>query len=196
LGSVSREDAEDIAADKSLDLVCKIELEVWDPTKRSPSEITGYLSKVARNGLVDRLREAGRWVEIATEDQPEWDPDLSVLETPDDSRKPPDPPSNLLERKEFVATLRRCAEELTPRSRIVWFLRVFCQLSSREIAEHPQVSSRSSHVDVILHRARHALSECMRAKGCEPGDMPPGTFAELWESCRLDKALVSVGVEE
>lgn len=194
LGSASREDLEDIAADKSLDLLRKIELKVWDPTARSPSEITGFLSKVARNGLVDKLREEGRRVEIATEEQPEWDPDLSVLETPDDTRRPPDPASNLLESKEIARVLRQCTEELDPRSRLVWFLRVFCQLSSKETAVHPQVSLRSSHVDVILHRARNSLRECLLSKGCEPGDLPPGTFVELWEVCRLDDALVEAGV--
>lgn len=196
MGSVSREDLEDIAADKSLDLIRRIELLAWEPTERSPSEITGYLSKVARNGLVDRLRELGRWVEVATEDQPEWDPDLTVLEASYDPRIPPDSPSSRLERKEFTDALRGCAEELEPRSRIIWFLRVLCQHSSKEIATHPQVSIRASHVDVILHRARQALQECMRGKGCEPSDMPAGTFVELWESCRLDDALATSRVRK
>jgi len=26
----------------------------------------------------------------------------------------------------------------------------------------------------------------MKRKGYEPGDMPPGTFVELWETCQLD----------
>lgn len=104
-------------------------------------------------------------------------------------------PDNLVERREFTAALRRCAAELDTRSRRIWFLRILCEMSSKKIATHPQVSLGVNHVDVLLYRARRMIRECMSTKGFEPGDMPPGTFIELWMSCGLDEAQGSPGAE-
>jgi DNA-directed RNA polymerase specialized sigma24 family protein len=128
LGTVSREDLEDIAAEKSLDLLRKAESGVWDISGRPASDIRGFLSKVARNGLVDVLREAGRRVEPQDGDRPEWDVGETAEET---TMGTADSPDTLVERREFAGALRRCAEKLNPRSRRIWFFRVFFNLSSR-----------------------------------------------------------------
>ncbi len=74
-GRVPVEDLEDIAAEKSLDLLRKNESGTWDAVSRPTEEIKGFLSKVARNGLVDRLRAIGRHIQPAGKDPAEWQVD-------------------------------------------------------------------------------------------------------------------------
>ena len=181
LGSIPREDFEDVAAEKSLDLLRKIESGAWDLSHRPASDIRGFLSKVARNGLVDVLRERGRRVEPADESRPEWEIGDMGEETAMSATEAPD---IQVEQKEFAGALRRCAEKLNPRSQLVWFFRVFLDLSSKEIAAHPEVQLKVTHVDVILQRARDFVRECMKTRGFDPQDMPPGAFVELWAAFR------------
>ncbi len=185
LGRAAREDLEDIASQKSLDLIRKLESKTWDVADRSPAEIAAFLSTVARNGLIDLLRETGRRVEPREEDRPAWD----VGEVAKGGAMTwADSPELLVERKEFAQALRMCAQHLKPQWRLVWFLRVFCEMSSKEIAAHPDVTLRASHVDVLMKRARDAIRDCMYQKGYEPQDMPPGTFLEIWRAFQLEEA--------
>ncbi len=188
MGKLSREDLEDIAAQKSLDLLRKLEVGEWDMTDRSPSEITGFLSKVARNGFVDHLREAGRRVEPTEEDRPAWDVGAAGQDGMVGAENTGELPDKLVERKEFAKALRLCVDRINARSQRIWFLRAFCTMSSKEIATHPEVSLKPSHVDVIMQRAREAIRDCMHEKGYEAHDMPPGTFVELWRVFRLKRA--------
>lgn len=187
LGKIPLEDAEDIAAQKSLEILRRIDLGTWETADATASKITGFLSRVARNGLVDRLRMEGRRVEPADEEHPEW-------EVADPARSIPvsviDPPDGAVERKEFAAALRHCVEQLDPRSRLIWLFRVFAEMSSREIAGHPEVQLKVGHVDVLLQRSRQAVRNCVIKKGHDPEEMPPGTFIELWKSFRLEDAKV------
>jgi DNA-directed RNA polymerase specialized sigma24 family protein len=186
-GRVPVEDLEDIAAEKSLDLLRRIESETWDPVPRPTEEITGFLSKVARNGLVDRLRAIGRRIELAGEDPAESQIDSAARRSVAETMSIPDPPDRGVERGEFVAALHDCVSAMEARSRLTWFFRVLCGMSSKEIAAHPRVLLKASHVDVLLQRSRHAMRDCMRRKGYEPSDMPPGSFAEAWRACHLDQ---------
>jgi DNA-directed RNA polymerase specialized sigma24 family protein len=104
-----------------------------------------------------------------------------------DTDREPDPPDVLVERREFAQALRECARRLQPRSRLIWFFRVFYGMSSKQIAVHPEIALQAAHVDVLLQRVRHAVRECMHANGFEPRDMPPGTFTELWKEFHLDR---------
>ncbi len=183
LGKASREDLEDLAAEKSLDLLRRIESGRVDFSNPSPAQITSFISKVARNGLLDLLRESGRWVEPREEDQSEWDIGGTTGEDPQSALEPP---SLRLERREFAAALRMCAERLDRRSRLAWFFRVFYGMSSKDIAVHPEIGLRVSHVDVLLLRARRMIRACMHRRGYEPHDMPLGTFVELWKTWRVE----------
>lgn len=187
LGRVPQEDLEDIASGKSLEIMRQIELGMWDVTSgTTPPQVTGYLSRVAKNGLVDRLREIGRRVEPTAENQPEWDVDVSGQGGTTPMMGNPDPPDRQVERREFVEALRDCVHKMESRSRLVWFFRVLCGMSSKEIAAHPRLSLKPGHVDVILQRSREMMRNCMHQKGHEPHDMPVGTFVELWKTCQLD----------
>jgi RNA polymerase sigma factor (sigma-70 family) len=177
-GTVSDEDLEDLAAEKSLDLLRKVEMGMWAVEQKSASEIRGYVSTAARNGLCDRLRELGRRVIPADEDEPEWELGDSYMSFLVSAAEPPD---LRVECREFVEALRRCVENLKAHTRLAWFLRMFYEMSSKEIAAHPGVRLKVSHVDVLLQRSRKAIGDCMHRRGFDAQDMPAGTFVELWQ---------------
>lgn len=184
-GQVGSEDLQDIASQKSLDLMCRAESGSWDISRRLPSEIAGFLSTVARNGLVDVLRKSGRYVEHQQEDRTDLDRDgVQPRQVVHSS----DPPDLHLQRREFAMALRRCADKLDPRSRLVWFFRVFYDMSSKQIGGHPEIRLKASHVDVLLQRARHAIAKCMQGQGFDRYDIPPGTFVALWKAFRLEQS--------
>jgi DNA-directed RNA polymerase specialized sigma24 family protein len=101
-----------------------------------------------------------------------------------------------VERKEFVEALRHCTERLKVRARFAWFLRVFHEMSSKEIATHPAVRLKVSHVDVLLQRSRKAIRDCMERRGFEPKDMPSGAFVELWQAFPVTWSTVIRGGEQ
>jgi len=188
MGSLDRADLEDIAAQKSLDLLQKSEQAEWDLAGRSPAEIAGFLATVARNGLLDMLRRTTRQIQPDPDENPDW---MNRNQSGFKANGGANQPSLRLERREFVEALRDCAADLQPRSRMIWFFRVFLEMASKEISTHPEVGIKSSHVDVILQRARESIRECMEQKGFQPHDMPPGTFIELWRVFRDEGSVVS-----
>ncbi len=175
LGPLPAEDLQDVASQKSLEIVRNVESGKWDPSSRSGGEIVAYLSNVARNGLIDRRRETGRHAySLDDDDAPEPTPDHAKGGTA------PMMPDQKVKGREFADGLRECAGSLNVRDRRVWFFRAFLEMRSREIAEHPAVDLKPSHVDVILKRTRELLVECLGRKGLASGDVAPGTFTELW----------------
>jgi len=170
--AASREDLEDIASTKSLEILARTEEGTWTPAGRPGHEIAGFVARVARNGLIDLARRRGREV-APPEDEESWRDRLG--ETPSAIGPAPDEQAAA---NEFVAALVDCVAALAPRSRVVWFQRVFLEASSREIAERCGV--RPAHVDVLVQRARMALRTCMTKKGHDGADARPGVFATLW----------------
>ncbi len=189
LGAISQEDREDIASEKSLGLIRKIEAGENDMPDRHPGEIASYLSKVAKNRLLDQRRETARRVLPVDENRPEWDL-VGTEENP--GTESPDAPDVLAEHNEFAEALVHCVGELAPRSRLVWFLRVFCDLPSKRIASHPEIRLKVGYVDVLLQRAREAIRDCMRCLGHDRHDLPPGVFVELLRVFRLDEVQVTM----
>lgn len=53
---LTREDVEDLASEKSLDLMRKLDLGTWEIRGKSGREIAAYLAATARNGVVDFFR--------------------------------------------------------------------------------------------------------------------------------------------
>jgi RNA polymerase sigma-70 factor (ECF subfamily) len=187
IGEVSREELEDLASEKSLELLRRIVSGTTELSDRSPPEIMSFLSKVARNRLLDLLRARRRHPEPREDDRTEWETEGKGLTDPVATTVAPD---LRLEQKEFARALRICVERLDPRSRLAWFFRVFYDMPSKDIAVHPKICLKVGHVDVMLQRCRLAIRECMHRQGFEPRDMPPGTYAELWQTFRPEKVLV------
>jgi RNA polymerase sigma factor (sigma-70 family) len=186
LGRFSAEDFEDIAAQKSLDLLRKCEEGLWDPEGRTAAEIAGFLSTVARNGLVDLRRRRERLVDPGGEDgdRASWEERVTALDARDPAAGTPDAG---IESAQFARALRDCAQRLQPRSRRIWFFRVFYDMSSKRIAAHPEVELNPGHVDVLLQRCRETLRRCMERAGYTPREIPPGSFVALWEAFRPDE---------
>ncbi len=174
LGEIPFADIEDIASEKSLDLLGQIEALAWDIKDRTDAEIGGFVSRVARNGAVDYLRRRQRHREIEVDLEREKDAASSGLrsgiESPDTSH----------ERRKFVEALRECVAQLESRALRIWFFRVFYGLSTREIALHPDVAGHAKGVDMLLSRTRKKIGECMERKGHRAEDLPAGTFVEIW----------------
>ncbi len=183
-GAIAQEDLEDLAAEKALDLLRRIVSRKTAFADRSEGEIASFLSTVARNELLDWVKRDARRVLPKDEDQPEWDVGGIDQEA---GMSTTDPPDVSVQRREFVDALRRCAEQLEPRSRSAWFFRVFYGMPSKDIAVHPELNLKASYVDVLLQRARRTVQDCMGRRGFDARDMPPGTFAELWSAFRLER---------
>jgi RNA polymerase sigma factor (sigma-70 family) len=173
-GGPTREDLEDIASQKALDLLAAVESGAWVLAGREGPEIAGYLAAVARNGIVDHARRAGRRREVA---EPDESGDRTAGERTSTAVERPE---SGIERREFARALAACVDALAPRARTIWFFRTFYELPSKRIATHPEIGLKPAHVDVILQRCREAVRECMQRKGQSAAELPPGTFLELW----------------
>lgn len=193
LGRVSREEIEDIAADKSLDLLNRIDRDEWNPASRTTAEIEGYISMVARNGLIDRRRAERRRVEPKDQRRDEWD--VREEESVELARTA-ESPDLLVERREYADALRDCAERLNRRGRLIWFFRVFAGMSTKQISAHPEVLLKPGHVDVLLQRVRQTVRKCMEQKGHDSREIPPGTFTELWAAFRWCDSAIGRGSDE
>jgi RNA polymerase sigma factor (sigma-70 family) len=168
VATASAEDLEDIASAKALELLRRAEEGAWDPAGRPPFEIAGFVARVARNGLIDLARRRGHEVPASSDDGA-WDAPVE---------DPAAAPEEALAAREFVTALRACVGALAPRSRQVWFRRVYHGVASRELAV--LTGLRAAHVDVIVSRARAVLRGCMEGKGFRSEDVQPGAFAVLW----------------
>lgn len=175
LGSLQPDDVADLAAEKALGLLGQLETGRWDPAACALEQVTGFLSTVARNGVIDRLRLHAR--ETLTLGP-------AAIERSTGNAEPVSgggDPDLELARREYAAALCACAAQLSQRTRLVWFLRVFHELSSRQIASHALVKASPGAVDLLLARARTHIRRCMAAKGLPLHEVPPpGTFFVLW----------------
>src|SRR5882672_608249 len=110
---VTQEDLEDLASAKALELLEQAEDSRWVIQGEGPSEIMGFIWRVARNGLVDLARKRGR------EAPPPADADAWDLALAERSGREAGP-VELTVAQEFVADLTGCLERLAPRSRAAW----------------------------------------------------------------------------
>jgi DNA-directed RNA polymerase specialized sigma24 family protein len=129
---------------------------------------------MSRNGVIDSSRKKGRELPLLTNE----DGSLAAEHEPAAAA---DPESGVLG-PEYARAILGCFSDLTPRARLVWFLRVFYELSSREIARHAGVGSTAAAVDMTLLRCREHLRKCMSARGLDAAKMPTGTFTALWDA--------------
>lgn len=188
VGPIPPEDVQDLAAEKSLELLGRAVSGTWDTAGRSPAELAGYLSTVARNEVLDWRGRADRFVPLPDGPPGGGDP----AEEGHDAHRlagtaaadPGDSPDLGVERREFASALLECAEKLESRSRRVWFFRTFYDMRSREIAAHPSMGIKTAHVDVVFSRSRQWISKCMHQKGHTLDSIPQGVFFDLWQAFR------------
>lgn len=178
-GFPTNEDLEDIASTKAIDLLARGESGAWAPDGRSAGEIASYIATVARNGLTDHVRRTRR-AGLHTPVGEGFDEDDDAHEyTP---RSTASPPHAGAEARELAAALVECAGRLQPKARRVWFLRAFHDMTSRDIATHPDIMLDAAYVDVVAKRARDAIRACLGEQGHDALDPPAGAFVELWSA--------------
>lgn len=181
MARVPDDDLLDLASEKTLGLIARIVSGAWDVEGRTGAEVAAYLSTAARNTLVDWLRRENVLVRPdggerdEEREEPMRETGAGVTGTDADRG---------VQNREFAEALGGCVRGLEPRARRAWFFRTFYDMSSREIAAHPDVGVRVGHLDVILFRSRRALRRCMTRKGHSLETVPPGAFVELWTRLR------------
>jgi RNA polymerase sigma factor (sigma-70 family) len=168
---VSREDLEDIASGKALELLQQAEGKGWRIEGRAPQEVAGFVARVARNGLVDLARRRGREVPPPAGDEG-WEVAASAGAEAG--------PLELTIAEEFLLGLKSCVEGLASRARRVWMQRVLLERPSREVAGALGLSV--ANVDVMAQRARAALTACMAAKGHTVSGVDARAFVSVWAS--------------
>lgn len=176
------DEVQDLASEKALGLLLRAESGAWDLSGRHPGEIVRYLAHAARNGWLDHVaatrRESARGeLRGDVEDMEEW----MDSDAPHSERAVAPSAEAFVEAGELAAALRACVTQLPERDRRVWFYRAFYEMSSKDIAAHPQIGLRTDHVDVINQRAREGLRRCMGNKGHELTEFPKEAFVQLWE---------------
>ena len=177
LGRLSIEDLRDVASDKASDLVARLDKEDWDPAASSPALLRAFLGTIARNGVVDALRTGGREVLLGDDLDPRGGRGVEGA-TQEDA----------IGGEEFARALIGCVEGLSIRARRAWFLRVFYEFNSADIARHPNVASSPAGVDAMLARCREHVRACMERKGVAMRSLPAGTFVRLWELTERDRS--------
>jgi RNA polymerase sigma factor (sigma-70 family) len=173
-GQTAKIDPEDIASQKSLELISNIDMCRGRFLELNAGEMPGFLSTIARNGLVDVMKSKQRWKTAEPRE-------IDAAERAVPERAPAIDPGVKHESEAFAGELRDCVENLAPQSRRIWFFRVFYEMPSKVISAHPGIRLKVGHVDVVLQRARRAVRACMEKKGYNPEDMPPGTFVAMWK---------------
>jgi len=165
-GRFCPEDAHDLVAQKTLELMAQIDSGTWDPATAETEKIHAFVFAVAGHGVTDvtraRRSEERRTVEVlvpsVTADQEAW-----------------------MDGAVYAEAIRECLSHLTPRARKVWYLRVLLELPSQEVARHPEVQMTRTSVDVTFFRARAAVRRCLRTRSLDWDRVPEGTFVQLWE---------------
>lgn len=175
---IPSEDLEDVSSQKSLELVERIVSRSWEFTDRHGPEIAAYISATARNALADRSRGIARHVDLeptelerAMNEASEW-------------KSGPMEPEDPVAASEFARDLIRCLGALKARSRLMWFYRVFYDLSSRDIAAHPRIGLDVGHVDVLMQRTRTLIQQCLQKSGHDASTIPAGVYARIWDASR------------
>ena len=181
MAPVGREDLEDIAGEKSLDLVRRLESGKWDVTETPPGKIAGFVSAVARNGLADHFEKARRWASPPDEET------SAQHAGPESASEPTPQPDVDAESREFSLALHECVKPLEERSLSAWIFRVFFDMPTKKIAAHPEIRLKPAHVDVLMQRARNVIRGCMEGKGFDPRHMPHGAFLEVWRAFRHER---------
>src|SRR5262249_38761170 len=143
----------------------------WSTRGHEPREVAGFVTRVARNGLIDLARRRGRETP-PPEDDEGWDRALAEPVAGEAG------PLELTIAGEFMAGLRECVASLTARARQVWMQRAVLGAPSRETAGALGLSV--ANVDVMAQRAREALSACMARKGHSVSGVDPRAFVALW----------------
>ncbi len=177
LGPLTREDLEDLVATKALDLLHRIEAGTLVLRRDDTREVSGFVAQTSRNAIIDQLRrERVRRGNGHAAEGPIDSSELGGGRSNDAIS-----PSNRVEFAEVTAALDQCIETLAPRARRIWIFRTFFEMSSRDIAAHPEIRLNPANVDVIVGRARTTLRACLQEAGIDASHLAVAGMARLWD---------------
>ncbi len=135
---------------------------------QDPDSERRYLLGIMKHKIVDHFRRTAREPKIPPHDQDSRGQDNDFL--PDGHWRPemaaihpwPEKPDGLLEQRQFRQVLATCLERLPPRTAQVFTLRELDELETHEICR--LLNLTRTNLDVILHRARKQLRNCLAAR--------------------------------
>ena len=157
----SRAEAEDLAQD-----VMVRAYRFWASFKPGTS-VRSWLFTIVRHKVIDFLRERGRTVQVSSLERDEADMD-EAFDTlfrenehwsPVSRPRPWGNPEEALEQQQFWQVFEICLEVLPARTARVFMMREFLGLETDEICTTLALSI--SNCNVILHRARAGLRQCL-----------------------------------
>jgi len=172
---LSADDVVEIAAQQATEVLRRIDTGQWSPAELTPSQVRGFLAAVARNGVVDLYRERRREVSVS-----------DGFDVPSEGAGDPSP-AFAVDGAAYARAILDCARRLTERARRAWYLRVFYEIRSADIARDPAVATTPAGVDAMLARCREQMRACLAQKGFTIGPLPPGTFVALWKAMRNER---------
>lgn len=131
------------------------------------SALKTWLFTIVRHKVIDFLRERGRTVQVSSleRDEAEMDEAFDTLFRENEHWSPvsrPRPwgnPEEALEQQQFWQVFEICLEVLPARTARVFMMREFLGLETDEICTTLALSI--SNCNVILHRARAGLRQCL-----------------------------------
>lgn len=178
IGHLSREDVEDLASNKALDLLRGVEEGRIVFEEDTAERIPAFMARISRNAIIDLLRkERGREGRPSEEEEEE----LPTSDAPSRASDRADVASSPVEFDELARAIDSCLERLAPRARRIWIFRTLFEMSSREIADHPDIGLRADYVDVLVGRVRNAVRACLAEHGFEGNHENLSGIARLWE---------------
>ena len=129
------------------------------------SQVRTWLTGILKHKIVDAIRRARREEPLESEAALE---DLDALfDATGHWREPPqDWPEQALENKQFLSALEECLRKLPARTGQVFLMREHLGVDTKEICK--ELGLTSTHVWVLLYRARQALRECLQMTGFQP----------------------------
>jgi RNA polymerase sigma factor (sigma-70 family) len=178
VGKVTLEDIQDLSSEKSLELMKRLEDGRWRVDATAPEKAISFIATVARNSVIDLQRRNKPGAPLYEAEE--------AMDISPPHKQPHMQPDSLPEQREFVSAIVDCAAVLKDMHRRIWLFRVLLEMSTQDIARHPDVGLETGYIDVILKRSRDSVKACMEKKGFETSHLPPGVFSGLWRAFQLD----------
>ncbi|MFN8547881.1 MAG: RNA polymerase sigma factor [Candidatus Eisenbacteria bacterium] len=151
-----------MASAKTLSLLLRAERGGWSILEQPAARLAFFLSRVARNGMVDASRAAKRRAQAHRRER-------ESLPTPEGALPIRANRSAMVE-----LALESAIAGLPRRTRAIWLSRVLRGMSSRDIAA--ATGLKVSNVDVIMSRARERIRQSLEAYGAAARDISGAVF--------------------
>lgn len=172
---IRRDELPGLAAEKTAQLVEQIRRGSWKPSEESEMRIRAYVKQVAGNTARAFWKKYYR------------DRGGEELSERMDERPRPDAvdPEGLAAGEEVARRLLQWLKTCRIEHALIFVMKAFYRMRTREIAEHPGIRSSPTNVDTVWDRMRKQLRSKLAAEEGAPPGFPPGTFAAflaLWEA--------------